>query len=133
MAVAICILDRDEDAVLALIESGSILYVFDIRHPGAVRRELRIYRESLVSWAERRQTFQSTPAAVIASILPTVKQPVIRAREISRRFSCSSTHALGLIAKGALKRHGPTGHGPNGSPLVERASVEAFLHRRLVQ
>jgi len=54
MAAAMAILDRSEDDLLRLMEEGELEFAFDISTGGAVRREVRIYRESLLRYQAQR-------------------------------------------------------------------------------
>jgi hypothetical protein len=50
MAAVMAILDRSEDDLLRLVEEGGLEFAFDISTGGAARREVRIYRESLLRY-----------------------------------------------------------------------------------
>jgi len=54
MAAVMVILDRSEDDLLRLVEEGELEFAFDISTGGAVRREVRIYRESLLRYQAQR-------------------------------------------------------------------------------
>lgn len=58
-------------------------------------------------------------------------EPVLRAAELSRCFSCNSQHMLNLIKAGALQAVNLK-RGPKASPLVTRASAVEFLKQRRI-
>ena len=62
MAAVMVILDRSEDDLLRLVEEGELEFAFDISTGGAVRREVRIYRESLLRYQARRFRASATSA-----------------------------------------------------------------------
>jgi hypothetical protein len=106
-------LSRDE--ALRLIDNGQIQWAWDISRLGARRSEVRIWRESLLSYlaAESGQAKKKKPEAaplqdVIAAILPkpwalTPRAAVVGRRELQRRFLCCRTHLAGLVEDGELR------------------------------
>jgi hypothetical protein len=135
------ILDRDEDDLLALIEGGFLRWVWDIRSPQAERRELRVWRGSVLAYAERKTTehLLLKEADVYESLLPG-RRDDLRSTELQRLFSASQTHIQHLIDNRLLPAvgHGGAGtmrplHGPNSFTRVKRAEVIAFLRSRSLQ
>ncbi len=61
MAAVMVMLDRSEDDLLGLVEGGELEFAFDISSDGAGRREVRIYRESLLRY--QAQHFRASPAS----------------------------------------------------------------------
>jgi len=54
LAAVMVILDRSEDDLWRLVEEGELEFAFDISTGGAARREVRIYRESLLRYQAQR-------------------------------------------------------------------------------
>ncbi len=139
------ILDRNEDDLLRLVEEGELEFAFDISSAGAARREVRIYRESLLRY--RAQSFRASLAPVrsdipaqesrgllhcITAILPQHSNMILTAVELARCWSCSSSHVQRLIADGALADASPEGRKLTNTRSVTCASAEAFLTRRRI-
>lgn len=124
------LLDRDEDAVLALVEKGDLGWAWDIRTPSAIRREVRVWRESLLElMGADRAEHHGTALAVLDTFLP---HRDIRLTEIARWLSCSSSHVSNLLRDGCLAL---AGERPDHSSVaavtrVTRASVVSFLDGR---
>ena len=133
---AMVMLDRTEDEVLELLDTGELTWAWDIRSPDADRREIRIWRESLMGYFDRgsRGLKPAEPPSepqVLAAVIPT--RPELRSTEIRRIFTCSSTHVLKLVRAGCLDGLNPPHVGPNGFVRVRRASVIRFLQQRVVK
>ena len=58
-------------------------------------------------------------------------EPVLRATEVGRCFSCNGQHVLNLIKAGALQAVNLR-RGPKASPLITRASGVEFLKQRRI-
>ena len=141
------LLDRTPDDILNLIHLGRLEWAFDIGMPGTVRREIRIYRESLIKYATR--PFGDQPAEipprddtgigeVIDRILPPGAvlmgdgEPCYRSSWLVRYLCCESAHIQNLIKADVfpgphVRRH------QRESRLVFRAAVVAFLTERRVR
>jgi hypothetical protein len=125
-------LDRGEDEVLALVDEGFI-EGFDISSGGRTRKEARLVLKTithfLTTGGSRPQEWSD--AQLLDLVLPHGK-PVLTGKELQRSFNCGSTHVINLITEKLLKIQPGTDwrQGPNGSPLVMRSSVEAFLKTR---
>lgn len=122
------LLDRDEDDVLAAIESGVLTWAWDIRREGAERREIRVWRDSLldVLLGTRKSADEGDVAALLLPERP------IRTTELQRLWSCSSSHVTHLLVDGTLKAEAPreTGSGPNAFARISPAVVRSFLRGR---
>lgn len=126
------LLDRDEDAVLALVEKGDLGWAWDIRTPTATRREVRVWRESVLELmgadiAERH----GTCLGVLDTFLP---HRDLRLTELARWFACSSSHVSNLIRDGCLAL---AGERPDHSSVaavtrITRASVVSLLDGRRI-
>ena len=143
--VAMVLLDRDEDEVLAAIESGVLGWAWNIGCPNAERRELRIWRDSLLALLEGRRQETGGPEGrsqedskeqkplsleeILRGVLPN--RPV-RSTELQRFFSCSSTHITHLLRDGCLTAAGrrQRDDGPNSFTRITRDSVVKFLTDR---
>ena len=106
----------------SLVDQCRLGWVFDIRRPGADRRELRIHRDSLLG--EKLSLDDA-----IARILPLGDGPV-RGKFLARQFSCSPSHIINLIADGFLIAALEREHA-KASPAIFRVSVERFLKTRV--
>jgi hypothetical protein len=145
------LLDKSEDDILNLIECGFLRWAFDIStpppnleprtsnvEPGRRRRELRVYRESVLDYlhdAHQQPPYYSfepepTLERVITVILPPGTQPTLMASKFARRLTCSSQHVLNLIDAQVIPTITVRRRGPNGSPLIERSGARAFLRSR---
>ncbi len=130
LRTAMDLLDRDEDSILNLILDGQISLAFDIAGLGAAKREIRILARSLDAYKNNHVHHLANLDAVIGQILPP--GIAFTASQLKRRLTCNSGHVLNLLAQGLFKPfEGSTAaRGPNGSPLITRASATAFLHTR---
>lgn len=131
MEAVMAVLDRDEDDVTMLIEQGALGVAFDIAGKNSSRRDVRVWRESVLHYARK-----TGPAPdfgwSIRDILKPREQQYIRATEIKDRFTCSSTHVLQLLADGLIAGDPPRRRGPGSSPQILRNSVAAFLQSRRI-
>lgn len=125
------ILDRDEDEILHAIEVGALGWAWDIATPGAERREIRVWRDSVAALSTGRREDSLDAEDVMARILPPVS---IRSPHLQRLFSCSGTHVHHLIDAGAFEVElAPSqGSGPLSYTLLRRSSVARFLRNRRV-
>lgn len=120
------LLDRNEDEVLHAIESGILGWAWDISAVGEHRREIRVWRDSLLALLNGNRGPELEEAKVFARVLPPRS---IRSPELQRIFSCSQTHVQTLIERGYLKAEAPrqAESGPRAYTLVTRESVAMFL------
>lgn len=147
------LLNCNEDAVLNLIELRLVKWAFNIGQKNAKRREVRIWRESMLEylrnaecgtrsaeWVDNdRRPFEVQLNEVVSRILPkitpgghSVTRPTIRGREISRRLACSPQHVLDLMREGALTESSIE-VGPKISPFILHASCVDFLKTRVIK
>ena len=123
------LMDRNEDEILAAIESGVLSWAWDIASQRSQRREIRIWRDSLLAVLESRPS-TADESAVLRSIFPP--RP-IRTTELQRIFSCSSSHVSHLIDEGSLiapPRERQSG--PLSITRVDPAELERFLLGRRI-
>lgn len=129
MVTAKMLLDCSEDAVLAMIESGKLSWAWDIKHPDAKRREVRVWIWSIAERLGQAPRTAATDQEVIWSLLPHGRH-VLRSTELQRMFTASQCHVQALITCGALQGVKKAKPGPQGFALVTRASVLEFLEQR---
>ena len=140
------LLDRDEDEVLAAVESGVLGWAWNIARPGAERRELRIWAPSLLSLLAGGRPEAATPrsqesgAAQPGEELLTLLRGIlpgrdVRSTELQRFFSCSGSHVAHLLQDGCLAPAAlrQCEDGPNSFTRVKRDSVVKFLGGRRVK
>lgn len=125
------LLDQDQDAVLALIEDGHLAWAWDIRSREAERREVRIWRESLISHLAGHRQPDLDELTVIDSILPHFG-PDIRSPQLQRLFTASQGHIGNLIDQGLIHGLNEATTGKNGFVRVSRDSIVNFLRRRRI-
>lgn len=124
------LMDRNEDEVLAAIESGVLSWAWDIASQRSQRREIRIWRDSLLKVLESRPSIAADESTVLRSIFPP--RP-IRTTELQRIFSCSSSHVSHLIEEGSLVAPARERHsGPLSITRVDPANLERFLLGRRI-
>jgi hypothetical protein len=129
-----------KEDVLRLIDTRQIQWAWDIARKNARRPEVRIWRESLVTYLAGESGGGPGPSSddfslpqVIEAILPrppvlALRAATLRGTELQRRFLCCRTHLAGLIADGELCCVGPAGPGKN--PVILYQSAFEFLKRR---
>lgn len=128
---------KTEDEVLAAIESGRLLWAFNIAGSAAKSRLVRVLAASVQNMVDGKK-LPPRPAAeewqqVVRTIFPT-SAPSIPAKEIALAWSCSTTHLINLCDQRLLRlaKGTPRHSGPGGSPLVVFESAVEFLRARRV-
>lgn len=124
------LLDRNEDEVLAGVESGALSWAWDIRRAGSERREIRIWRDSILDVIRETKTRKESPAIYCDMIPP---RPM-RTTELQRAWSCSCTHLSHLIEDGLLRTVAPraSASGPNAFARIPPLAIREFLESRRV-
>lgn len=135
---AVVLLDRHEDQVFSMIEDGTLAWAWDIRSQTAERREVRIWRISLLECMAGLPTTgnihlsaRADEDTVLADLFPH-SRAIVRSTELQRMFSCSGTHILDLVREGHLVATNKYKTGPNNSAQITRESVLALLKSRRV-
>ena len=128
--------DKDSDEILALIEGGELGWAWDIRGPGADRREIRVWRDSVEAYlrgggAGTDGTEGMNEEEVLASVFPH-KREELRSPELERMFSCSQVHVYSLVRMSLIDGLNEPRLGPYGFIRVTRASVIRFLQQRRI-
>ena len=124
-------LDKSADAIRALLDAGQLIG-FNIAVSRAGRAEWRILTRSIEHY---RATGGIKPLIlewpeVFQLILPC-PQHFVAGVAIQRGLNCDRSQVQNLIAAGALAIARGARPGPGGSPIITRASYEAFLLERL--
>lgn len=132
--VSVCTVEAcllcDNKKVLGLIESGSLLYGFDVG-VGSKKKLVRVLAQSLVNYVLKR-----TPAAdelseekVLRSILPIYES--MSAVKVAQIFCVTSDQVARILRDGHLTEIGRRDHS-NQSPKISRESVFQFLKKRRI-
>lgn len=132
MEALLTLLDRDEDQVLSEIERGGLGWAWDIRTQGAARREVRVWRDSVMEYMQGVPPRASGSAlAVLDTFLP---HRDVRLTELQRWFSCSNTHVCNLLRDACLTVAGPRPEHSSVTAVtrITHASVVAFLESRRI-
>jgi hypothetical protein len=124
------LLDRDEDAVLRLVEAGSLLWAFDValdtKH--GCSKELRILPASVADFLRGQQSSLEW-AEVLRSLLPHDER-VILSKDITRILNISSTHFYHLARRRLLVPCSTWRRGRGGCGHFTTESFVAFLRLR---
>jgi hypothetical protein len=125
------ILDKSRTAIVNLIDSGGILFAFDIRTRGASRPMFRIYYLCILQIKNSLPVLADNLESVISAALPLTRgNPT--GSWLSRVLHCSMDHVTGLADDGFLKRLDTPRRGKGGSPHYSRQSAADFLRQRRV-
>jgi hypothetical protein len=133
--VPICVakiaLDRDEDSVLELIESGNLPWSWDIRGGRVKRREIRILTRSLLACAHNLTPPQESEDQILNTLLPPGSEDLTNKR-LEALFSASQQHIYALVRSGQIQALNEGRRGPGGYLRASRDSVLEFLRKRRV-
>ena len=136
MKAAVVLLDRSEDEVLALIDLGELTWAWDISSEAAERREVRIWRESLLCHMQNdaglRDSHAKLPEASVLNFLLPHSGEEIRSTHLQRLFTASQGHIQHLIDQKLLHGLNDPKTGRNGYVRVTRASFLAFMRSRRI-
>jgi hypothetical protein len=123
------IVDKDEDAVLMMVELGQLLWAFDVAcMKGRGSKELRIFPKCVGEFLAGRPCrieFDEVVRALVRGETDT-----IAAMEISAVLNVSSTQVYHLIRAGQLRTCSDWHTGPGGSAPVSVESFVKFLRQR---
>lgn len=138
----VTLLDRDVDDIIALINLARLEYAWDIACKDTTRREIRVWRGSVMTHMENpleAVLSKKTVDEILESLFPHTRD-IIRSPELERMFSCSQPHVTRLINDGLIEA---TGWGPQNRPMdsrpagsadgyarITRASIKSFLTKR---
>ena len=143
VATAAVTLGQSHRAVSALIESGQLLYAFNLATSAATKAEVRILSESLANYQHHRPVTLAAAAdlsRVLGLIFPRVATPragvvpTIRAVEAAHQMAVTTDHIFNLVAAKEIKlvRHTRRSRGRGLSPLIDFPSLTTFLARRRI-
>jgi hypothetical protein len=124
-------LDLSGDKVRALLDQGNLIS-FNISANKSGRAGLRVLTKSVEHF---RATGGKKPLVLdwpeIFRLILDHDKLFVRGMEIQRALNCDRGHVENLILAGHLVSSKKARPGPGGSPIVTRASFEAFLKGRL--
>lgn len=127
--VAAFYLDRLPEEVL---RDCDCLWAWDISAGGGERRQLRLWRDSLIAVRDPagRPDIPGRVDQVIARFLPWGG---LRGRDLQQLFFCTAQHISALAAAGILEiqRERQALRGPNATRIYSRDSVKKFLADRV--
>jgi len=132
------ILDLSEDEIGNLVDDGTLV-AFDIKHPAAERRDLRLLTWSVAEYSklnpDRSPCYHNMipPTSAISDLLPHEK-PFFTGKEIKRLLNCGRQHLINLVTSKALLQVPGTKYrpGPKGWPVITRESFITFLQTRII-
>ena len=119
------VLDLNEDQVLAQIEDGTLEYAWNIARASANRREVRVWRGSLLKEPPQPEE------AVYRSLFHPRR---ISSVELARTWTCSGSHIKGLVADGLITgpRDSTARSGTNSMHRFEPEVLCRFLKARRI-
>jgi hypothetical protein len=131
-------LELDEDAVMALVELGSIEWAFNIARDGAKRREVRLLNVS-VEHAQAVLTggqpiAQPVDLDGVMALMFGPYKAWLTSRAIRIAWNCGADHVIQLIEEGTLKRFPKSSYraGRGGAAVVAWETVKEFLEDRRI-
>ena len=120
------LVDKDENRVLELIESGEIAWAFDVSLDRK-RRAIRALPAAVADYL-KGHTCELKWADVLGLMLPDA--PTILASEITRVLNVSGDHTYHLIDRKKIVACPTRRRGPGGSARVPTKSFVQFLQTR---
>ena len=123
------LVDRDENKVLEMIESGEIAWAFDVslsQKPGR-KRYLRVLPAAVADYLNGRPC-ELKWAKVLGLMLPDA--PTILASEITRMLNVSCDHTYHLVDRKQIVACSTRRPGPGGSARVQAKAFIQFLQQR---
>ena len=123
------LVDKDENQVLELLESGEIAWAFDVAlaQRRGRKRELRVLPSAVADYLKGR-TCEIDQPTVFGLLLPD--GPTIPANQIARILNVSVDHVYHLIDRKQIIASPTRRRGPGGSALVPTTSFIKFLAER---
>jgi len=120
--VARAVLGVDAESVLAMIDSGQILWAWDIAARPSRERVVRIWTREIVApgWGRGLEVGE-----VVDAVIGT-QRPYLRSGELCSILFCSRAHVHSLVEAGEIR-----GRLDGHTLWVHRDSVDGFLRRRL--
>lgn len=131
------VLDRSEDDIKYLWEAGLLRFAFDVASPCAKRKEVRVWRESVLEYQTGntdyilRRNDAADLARAVAACVPAGNGPVPLAK-LARLWTVSSTHLHDLVKAGSISALAGQDLKQTQTPALDRQSVIEFLQRRRI-
>ena len=125
-------LDLSAEKVRALLDEGKLIG-FNISASKSGRAGLRVLTKSVERYREsggKKPLVLAWPE--IIRLILTHDKFFVRGMEIQRALNCDRGHVENLILASHLVTAKKARPGPGGSPIVTRASFEAFLKGRML-
>ena len=125
------LVDKDEDEVLKLIESGEIAWAFDVAlaQKRGRKRELRILPAAVADYLKRRKCNLDWEA-VCDLLRPD--GPTIRVNKLAQILNVSADHVYHCVERRQIIACPSRRKGPGGSGRVATANFIKFLQKRRV-
>jgi hypothetical protein len=125
------LVDKDENQVLELLESGEIAWAFDVAlaQRRGRKREMRVLPAAVADYLKGRPCELDQPT-VFSLLLPD--GPTIPANQIARTLNVSVDHVYHLIDRKQIIACPTRRKGPGGSGRVAMTSFIKFLQKRRV-
>lgn len=125
--VVSALVDRDYEQVMGLVESGSLPWAWDISVHSKVRREVRVFRGSVLN------LLGESPVRDEDVYAGAVPNRTIRTSELPRIFSCAPNHVWALIQAGLIPASKKLKtRGPGSYAKIRPEDVIAFLRARRI-
>jgi len=136
VCAAVWMLDIDEDKVLALVETGDLLWGFNVGSSKAMNRLVRILTHSLESYVAARAgaSVASDPGWETVADMIFPQGETMTGPQLGRSLNCGRSHVINLIREGHFELARPGWRrGPSGSPVIKTESARRWLlGRRIV-
>lgn len=138
--VVMHLLQRNEDDCKYLYEAGLLRWAFDLSSPGSRRKEVRIWRGSVIEYQagdhrvilNAHQTESADEARkILAACLPPGLGPVALSKLVPL-WAASSTHLHDLLKESLLRPLAGQQLKQTETPMLDRASVIGFLQSRRI-
>ncbi|HZR19599.1 MAG TPA: helix-turn-helix domain-containing protein [Verrucomicrobiae bacterium] len=127
----VSLLGCNADRVLDLINSGELLWAFDLSllHGKGSALDLRVPLQCVESFNEAAACAIDL-AGIVRSIIPQSPTDTTAVSEAALGLNCSPTHLYALISRGEISSTGIARRGRGGSARVYTSSLLVFLRRR---
>jgi hypothetical protein len=126
-------LDKTRQQVNAMIDSGELLFAFDLSANQKNRTDPRIFTLCVAECTGWKNPAGQTKNYKLHEVLRMILPPRdVRSTEMRRIFSCSSDHVYQLAKNFTIARKPTVNKGPNAFTVFHYVSVENFLERRRI-
>jgi hypothetical protein len=124
-----CLLDRSADGIAWLIDEGKLV-AFNIAHPKARKKCLRILTASIQHYQETGRAFERGWPEIFRLIIKH-ELLFVRCQEIGRVLNCDPKQTAALVSAGCFTVAKASRRGRTGGGIVTRASFEQWLFNRM--